>query len=116
MNPIKDSLKIFLRNIKDPKFKREKLKESGLDTKNEIKKEDENNDKQNEDKCETIFGMKIVKLDSFNIISKKESKEEIFKLIENVKEKELIILELEKLILDIMNYNKVIFYLFIFRN
>ena len=109
MNPIKDSLKIFLRNIKDPKFKREKLKDAGLDSKNEIKKEDENKDKENEDKCETTTGMKIIKIDSFNLISKKESKEEIFKLRENVKEKELIILELEKLILDIMNYNKVTF-------
>lgn len=109
VNPIKDSLKIFLKNMKDPKYKREKGKidntfEKNLDSnRKEIMEENEKFKHQSQH----VSGYIIVKEDSFHVLSKIENSEEVFKLKENIKEKELIIFELEKLILDIMSYNKV---------
>jgi hypothetical protein len=96
--------------MKDPKYKREKGKienifENKLDS---FRKETKDENEKFINQSQHISGFIIVKEDSFHLLSKKENCEELFKLKENVKEKELIIFELEKLILDIMGYNKVV--------
>ena len=117
INPIKESLKIFLKNIKDPKSNKENViaavntkyikniaeLEMSFNTNNESQKkivDDVINEKSKS-------GFKVVNELNFNIISNQENQFNTSKFRELIKEKYLIILELEKLILDLMNYNKV---------
>jgi hypothetical protein len=53
------------------------------------------------------FGFIISHESNFSIVSYQENRFNNPKFREMVKEKDLIILELEKLIIDIMDYNKV---------
>ncbi len=88
LNPIKESLKVFVKPT----------------TKIEIPEEKIINNNEIFTNSVSLGNFHIVKSESFVITGKNNFLET---WIEIVKEKNLIILELEKLILDIMNYNKV---------
>lgn len=132
VEPIKESLKIFLKNMKEPGNRLNNKENNvaltyGLESNNNIKKDNDDmdnrevkknlteifNKNKNESKTEDLNGLSIVNESSFNIVSCKvnlsnlPSSINLDKIKEAVREKDLIILELEKLILDIMSYNKV---------
>jgi len=109
INPIKESLKIFLRSIKEPKNKENisgfvNHKQSNNNYKLLITNFKENENVLYKSESDIIISNEI----SFNIFSEKDLHlSDLLKIKESLKEKDLIIYELEKLILDIMNYNKV---------
>jgi hypothetical protein len=114
INPIKESLKIFLRNIKDPNYNRENknVNKSSKYSNSKYAKITETDDiiPSNSDlesnSNQDIIGYSIIKTEAFNLLSKKENYD-LHNIKESIKEKDLIIIELEKLVIDIMNYNKV---------
>jgi hypothetical protein len=89
LTPIKESLKVFMK----PQSKIEILDEKNI-----------NNRIIDQNNINLIGNFIIVKSESFVISGKNNFKSEWEEIM---KEKNLIILELEKLILDIMSYNKV---------
>lgn len=117
--PIKESLKIFIRKINDKKesekidnifkFKKDFKSKSTSPQKEIIVQNIFEKNQENKIDNFTINkkGLKISKGESFNIIPKNTNYSTLEKLREDLKEKDLIILELEKLVIDMMNQNKV---------
>lgn len=97
INPIKDSLKIFLmKKINEtPKSNMKNINK----ILNEINEGELNNSEGN-------FNYKVTPELRFSIFSIRDQAY-LSKLDESIKEKGLIINELEKMIIDMMNYNKV---------
>jgi hypothetical protein len=89
--PIKESLKIFLRNNKENRTDKVNFK---------------NKPKDDPGTCNKAgVCLQVSKEINFDIINRGSAYNEIFK------ENQLILLELEKLIIDMMGYNKVIVYI-----